>query len=98
MLNLDPLVIGFLAVVANVVVQALKGVLPDAVRKYLPLVIMAVMAAVGLGLALYLGRDPVAGLLEGFFAGASAVGLYEAEARIPGVRAVFHDRGWLGGP
>lgn len=96
MLSLDPLVIGFLAVVANILVQAVKGLLPEKAKALLPVGIMAVMAGCGALLAWYTGRDPVSGGLEGFFAGASSVGLYELASNVPGLSRVFSSAGWIG--
>ena len=95
MLTLDPEVILFLAVVANIVVQLVKGFLPEDWAKWIPLGLFALMMPVGLGIAAYVGRDLVVGLLEGFFAAASAVGLYELGSSLPGVKAVMNSAGWL---
>ena len=95
MLTLDPTVIGFLAIIAGILVQAVKGVLSADVRRFLPIIIMAVMSLVGLGLAAYVERDLVVGVIEGFFAGASSVGLYEGASRLPGLNSLFNSQGWF---
>ena len=95
MLTLDPAVIAWLAVVANLLVQLTKGLYPEPFKKYVPLLLAGALMAIGAGLALYTGRDLVVGVVEGFFAAMSAVGLYESAAVLPGVKNVFHSSGWI---
>ena len=95
MLPLDPAVIGWLAVVANILIQLVKGFIPEPGHRWIPLGLFVLMMPLGLLLALYTGRDLVVGLLEGFFGAASAVGLYELASSVPGVDRVFNGRGWL---
>lgn len=47
--QLNPAIIGFLAVVANILVQAIKNLIREDLRRYLPLGLMASMSAIGLG-------------------------------------------------
>lgn len=92
---IDSTVLTLLASVATVVTQLVKGLLPDKLKAYLPVMIFAVLLPLGTALALYYQRDPVAGALEGLFGFASAVGFYETANAIPGAREVFNDRGWI---
>lgn len=92
---IDSSVLAMLSSVAVVVVQLVKGLLDDSVKRWIPLVLFVVMLPVGVLLAYYYGRDPVAGLLEGLFGFASAVGFYEAASEVPGVKKVMNGRGWV---
>lgn len=94
----DAQVLAMLSSVAAIFTQLLKGLLPENVRTYIPLILIAILVPLGVGLAFYTGRDPVAGALEGLFAAASAVGFYEAAHVTPGVRLIFKHRGWVGEP
>jgi hypothetical protein len=91
----DPVAIAFLTTIAAILVQAVKGLLSEPVKKFIPLALLVLMPLVGLGLALYQGADALKGVFEGFFAGASAVGLYETGNSLPGVGTVFSDNGWI---
>lgn len=95
MLQLDPQVIAWLAIIANLLVQLTKGLYPESFKKYIPISLAGLLMAVGLGLAWYTGRDVVAGAIEGFFAACSAVGLYEMAGAVPGVSQLFHSDGWI---
>jgi hypothetical protein len=88
-------VLALLASVSTVAAQLVKGLLSDKLKSYLPLILFVVMVPLGLGMALYMGRDPVAGALEGLFGFASSVGFYEAANSLPGVNTVFNERGWI---
>ncbi len=93
---LESSVLAILSSVATIVVQLVKGLLPEKVKQFLPLIIAVILVPLGALLALYYGRDPVAGALEGLFAFGASVGFYEAASNVPGVRSAFNDRGWLG--
>jgi hypothetical protein len=96
MLGLDPGVIGFLAAIGNILVQAIKGLLPEGARPYIPVGLIAIMMVLGTAIALYVGRDPVVGLFEGFFGAATAVGIYEGASALPGLEKVYNSAGWIG--
>lgn len=101
--DLDPRIILFLATAANAIVQFIKGRLPEsdpdsdkmAARDWIPIILLPATTAVGCLMAAYYGRDLVAGAFEGFFAGASAVGIYELGSRIPGLDKLFTSPGWF---
>lgn len=93
--QLDPLVVGFLAIVAGIGIQAVKGLLSNKAKDRIPIASIGILSLAGAGLALYSGRDPMAGIFEGFFAAASATGLYEGLASLPGVSRVINSAGWL---
>jgi hypothetical protein len=95
MLSLSAEVIAFLAAIGNVLVQAIKGLLPEAARPYIPVGLLVVMSLVGIAVAMYAGRDPVVGLFEGFLGAATAVGLYEGAAALPGLNRVYNEDGWI---
>ena len=92
---IDSTVLSLLAAAATVMVQLVKGLLADTVKQYLPLILLVVMVPLGTALALYYGRDPVAGALEGFFGFAASVGFYETVSAAPVTRKVFNSRGWI---
>lgn len=94
-MELDPRWIGLLAAIANVLVQLVKGLFSDGLKRWIPLLVIGVLGLAGLGLAAYYGRDLVAGALEGFFAGASSVGFYEIAKSLPGVQLAFNGNGWF---
>lgn len=96
--ELNSAVIAFLTVIANVVVQSVKGPLPEKVKAYIPITLMVLMSIVGSLIALAYSRDVIAGLIEGLLAGASAAGIYQAAAVVPGVRSILNKSGWFGGP
>lgn len=92
----DPQTVSLLGVVANLLTQLVKGLIPDPYKVYIPSVLAVVLMAIGAGLAAYGGRDIVAGLFEGLFGAAAAVGLYEVTSQLPGLQNVFHSAGWIG--
>ena len=92
---LESQIITIIAGIATTLTQLLKGLVDEAYKKWIPLVLAVVCTAVGVGLAFYYGRDPVAGALEGFFAFAGAVGFYELASVVPGANSAFNDRGWI---
>ena len=89
-------IIALLASVASVFVQASKNLVPDSSRDWIAPALLFLLTLVGLGLSFYYGRDPVVGVLEGFFGGATALGFYEGASAIPGVNRVFNGKGWIG--
>lgn len=88
-------VLALLGAVSTVFAQLVKGLLPEKVKTYLPLVLFVVLVPLGVALAIYYGRDPVAGALEGLFGFASSVGFYEAANKVPGAKVAFNSRGWI---
>lgn len=88
-------VLALMAAVATVIVQLVKGLLPERVKQFLPLILCVLMVPLGTLLAAYYGRDPVAGALEGLFAFGSSVGFYEGASELPGVKSVFNGKDWL---
>jgi len=95
MLPIDLEVVAWLAVVANIVVQLVKGLLPEGAQKFIPLGLFVILVGFGLGLAAYIGRDLFAGAMEGFFGAASAIGLYEGLSSLPGVQKIYNEKGWI---
>ena len=93
--QLDPGIMLWLAGAANVVVQLIKGLLKESLRRWIPAAVLLLWSGTGAGLAAYYGRDVVAGVWEGFFAGAAACGIYKLESAIPGLNRVFSRSGWL---
>ena len=93
--QLDSGVLTLFASVAVIFVQLLKGLVNETYHRFIPLALFVVMTPMGVALAFYSGRDPVAGGLEGFFGFATAVGFYAAgKAIAPGV---VNSAGWIGG-
>jgi len=92
---LRPEVIALIAAVATVLVQLFKGPIPESVRVWIPLVLMVLLTAGGVGLAAAYGYDLLAGALEGFFGAASSLGFYAAASSIPGVKTVVGSKGWI---
>ena len=91
--QLDPARMALFLAIVGIVVQVLKTPLPDSAKKWLPVGATVLGMLVGMALSLYYGLDPVGGLLEGLFGGASAVGAYEGlHSALPGV---VTERGWL---
>lgn len=93
--SLDPEIIGLLAAVANIITQMVKDLIPEAGKKWIPLGLIVLLMGVGISLAGAYGRDLIAGLLEGLFGGASAVGFYEAANKLPGLGKVWTSAGWI---
>jgi len=92
---IDSAVLGLFASVAAVLVQLLKGLVDEAYHRWIPLAMFLVMTPLGVALAMYMARDPVAGALEGFFGFAGAVGFYQAAKAV--APSVVNGRGWIGG-
>lgn len=92
--QLDSGVIALLASIISALTQLVKGVLlGEDAKRYLPLGVVFLSAALGIGLAVYHGRDPVAGITEGTIAGLTALGLYAtAKSAVP---KVVNSDGWL---
>lgn len=70
---------GGASIFVGILFQALKWAwspTPEVLTRWGPLVSLGLGIVCGVGFALYQGQDPVAGGLVGFFAGASASGLY----------------------
>lgn len=88
-------VISLMSSITAIFVQMVKGLVPEKVKQYIPLILFFILVPLGVLLALYTGRDPVSGALEGLFGFASAVGFYETASRTPGVKAAFNGRGWI---
>jgi len=93
--QLDSAVLAMFSSVAAVLVQLLKGLVDEAYHRWIPLAMFLVMTPMGVALAFYSARDPVAGGLEGFFGFASAVGFYAAAKTV--APALANSRGWIGG-
>lgn len=93
--KLDPAMIALLTVIANVVVQAVKGPLSERARDYIPLVLLPLMALIGLGIAAAYGLDLIAGAIEGLLSGAAAVGIYKAASVVPGLNSILNTAGWF---
>lgn len=93
---LESQVIALLSSVALIFTQTIKNLIPEGGRKWIPLGLLFVLTLLGLGLSMYMGRDPVAGVLEGFFGGAAALGYYEVGSNVPGVNRVVNSKGWVG--
>ena len=93
--NIDPIMVGVFALCFNIVTQALKGLFTAPIKQAIPLVLLGLGLALGGTVSAYQGGDLVAGALAGFLGAASAVGLYEGAARVPGLRQVFTSAGWL---
>jgi hypothetical protein len=88
-------VLALLSGVATVFTQLVKGLLPEKVKDWIPLILCVLLTGIGCALAVNYGRDPVAGALEGFFAFAAAVGFYEGASALPIVNKAFNGRGWI---
>ena len=93
---LESQIIALLASVASILTQAFKNIIPDEGRRWVPPGLLFLLTLLGLGLSMYFGRDPVTGVLEGFFGGASALGFYEIASNVPGVKRMVNGKGWVG--
>ena len=91
--QLDPARMTLFTGVVAIIVQVLKTPLPEAAKKWIPVAATVLGMLVGMALSLYYGLDPVGGLLEGLFGGASAVGAYEMGHKV--APEVVTSRGWL---
>ena len=85
----------FIASVFEILVQLFKGPLPQQYRDYIPYALLVLGLGLGLALAVYYGTEPVAGLFEGFFGAATALGFYQIASRVPAVRTAFGSKGWI---
>jgi len=92
---LESSVLAILTSVATIMAQLIKGLLPEKVKQYLPLILAVLLVPIGTLLAYAYGRDPIAGALEGLFAFGSAVGFYEAASKVPVAKQVFTSEGWI---
>lgn len=93
---LESQLIALFSSVASIFTQIIKNLIPEGGRKWIPLGLLFILTLLGLGLSMYMGRDPVAGVLEGFFGGAAALGYYEVASNVPGVKEVVNGKGWVG--
>lgn len=93
---LESQIIALFSSVASIFMQTIKNLIPERGRRWIPLGLLFVLTLLGLGLSMYMGRDPVAGVLEGFFGGAAALGYYEIASNTPGVNRVVNRKGWVG--
>ena len=93
--EIDSAVLTMFSSVAAVLVQLLKGLVNEAYHRFIPLALFVVMTPLGVALAAYTARDPVAGGLEGFFGFAGAVGFYQVAKTV--APSVVNGRGWIGG-
>jgi len=91
--TVNPGTIAFYGSAASLVVQAFKGAIPEGYHKQIPVVLMFVLAAIGAGISLSYGNDPVAGAFEGLFGAGAAVGLYQMARGV--VPSVVNGTGWL---
>lgn len=66
-----------IAVAMALLVQAVKQAVPDQFHRYIPLALLFLGPAVGVGLALVLGNTWQQGVVEGIIAAAGAVFGYE---------------------
>lgn len=94
--TIRPEIIALVAAIANVLIQLFKGPIPEKVREWIPIILMFLLTAGGVGLAAAYGYDLLAGALEGFFGAATALGFYATASSIPGVRKVVGSNGWVG--
>jgi len=99
--EVNPQNVAFIATVVTVIVQLLKNLVAyepkgtdNPARKWIPLFILAISTALGAGLSYAGGVDVVNGVFEGFFGGATAIGVYKAGAPIPGVNKVLSSQAW----
>lgn len=66
-----------ITLVVGIIIQAIKGLVPDSWAKAIPLISLLLGVIVGAGYTLARGGDVVTGAVTGFFAGATASGLYD---------------------
>jgi hypothetical protein len=90
-----PEVIALVAAIATVLVQVLKGPIPEKIRAWIPIILFVLLTAGGVGLAAAYGYDLIAGALEGLFGAATSLGFYAAGSSIPGVKRVVGSSGWI---
>lgn len=88
-------VVAALAPIAMIVVQAVKGLVNEKYRRFIPVALLVFMPILGGALFWYYGGDPVRGAIEGLFAGGAATGFYEAGKGL--LPRAFSSKGWLGG-
>lgn len=66
-----------ITLVVGIIIQAIKGLIPDEWVKAIPLMSLLLGVVIGAGYALARGGDVVTGAVTGFFGGATASGLYD---------------------
>lgn len=66
-----------ITVAVGIIIQAIKGLVPDEWAKAIPLMSLLLGVLIGAGYALARGSDVVTGAVTGFFGGATASGLYD---------------------
>ena len=86
-------VIAALSPIATILAQMVKGLIPEEHRKWLAVALPFVVAALAVGLFYYYGGDLILGAIQGFFAGAAAVGLYEAGKTV--APKLLNGNGWI---
>ncbi|MFQ6058544.1 MAG: hypothetical protein ACE5MB_06680 [Anaerolineae bacterium] len=69
-----------ITVAVGIIIQAIKGLVPDEWAKAIPLMALLLGVLIGAGYNLATGRDVVRGAVTGFFGGATASGLYDVVA------------------
>ncbi len=66
-----------ITIAVGIIIQAIKGLVPDAWAKAIPLMSLSLGVVIGAGYSAATGRDVVSGAVTGFFGGATASGLYD---------------------
>ena len=66
-----------ITVAVGIIIQAIKGLVPDEWAKAIPLMSLLMGVLIGAGYALARGNDVATGAVTGLFGGATASGLYD---------------------
>jgi len=82
-----------LAPIATILAQMFKGLISEKYRKWLAVALPFVVSGISVALFYYYGGDMVLGAIQGFFAGAASVGLYEAGKTV--APKALNGGGWI---
>lgn len=91
----DSATILFIASVIEILTQLVKGLVPEKVRDWIPVVLAAVGLILGALFGVYYQKDLMAAVFEGLFGAATALGFYQVSSRLPAVEKAFGSRGWI---
>lgn len=92
----DSATILFIASIIEILTQLVKGLVPEKLRDWIPIVLTAVGLILGAVFGVYYQKDLMAAVFEGLFGAATALGFYQVSSRVPAIEKAFGSKGWIG--